>query len=84
MWHHTTPSMITVCINAGRKDKIRPGDILGALTKEAGLPVDTIGKIDISDICSYVAIRQTHADKASRHFQNGKLKGRKVSVRKLI
>ena len=77
------PEMITVCLDAGRKDKIRPGDILGALTKDAELPAEVIGKIDIATLCSYVAIRQSHADKAFRYFQNGKLKGRKVNVKKL-
>jgi ATP-independent RNA helicase DbpA len=77
------PEMITVCLDAGRKDKIRPGDILGALTKDAGLPGDAIGKINIAALCSYVAIHQKFADKAFRYLQNGKLKGRKVSVKKL-
>jgi ATP-independent RNA helicase DbpA len=77
------PEMITLCIDAGRKDKIRPGDILGALTKDAGLPGDVIGKIDIAAICAYVAIHPSHADKAFRYFKEGKLKGRKVNVKKL-
>ena len=78
-----SPEMVTICIDAGKKDKIRPGDILGALTKDAGLPADVIGKIDIAAIHSYVAIRQSHADSAFRYLQNGKLKGRKVNVKKL-
>lgn len=77
------PPMITVCLAAGKKDKIRPGDILGALTKDAGLPGDAIGKIHIAPLCSYVAIQKKYADKAFRYLQNGKLKGRKVSVKKL-
>lgn len=77
------PEMITVCLDAGRKDKIRPGDILGALTKDAKLPADAIGKIDIAALCSYVAIHQSQVDKAYRYLQNGKLKGRKVNVKKL-
>ena len=77
------PEMVTVCLDAGKKDKIRPGDILGALTKDAGLPGDAIGKIDIAALCSYVAIHQNQVDKAYRYLQNGKLKGRKVNVKKL-
>lgn len=75
--------MVTLCLAAGRKDKIRPGDILGALTKDAGLPGDHIGKIDVSTLYSYVAIRRNQVDKAYRYLQNGKLKGRKVTVRRL-
>ena len=77
------PEMVTLCLDAGRKNKIRPGDIFGALTKDAGLPGDTIGKIDIAALYSYVAIHKSQADKAYRYLQNGKLKGRKVSVKKL-
>lgn len=77
------PDMVTLCISAGRKEKIRPGDILGALTKDAGLPGDNIGKIDVSTLYSYVAIRRSQADKAYKYLQNGKLKGRKVNVRRL-
>ncbi|CAM4476613.1 MAG: ATP-dependent RNA helicase DbpA [Legionella sp.] len=77
------PEMVTLCLASGKKDKIRPGDILGALTKDAGLAGDTIGKINVTALYSYVAIHRNHADKAYRYLQNGKLKGRKVHVRKI-
>lgn len=77
------PDMITLCIDAGKKDKIRPGDVLGALTKDAGLPADMIGKINIATFCSYVAIHRNEVNKASQYFQDGKLKGRKVNARQL-
>jgi len=78
-----TPEMITLCLAAGKKDKIRPGDILGALTKDAGLAGDVIGKIDITPFNSYVAIHRSQADKALRYLQDGKLKGRKINARKI-
>lgn len=77
------PEMVTLSLSAGKKDKIRPGDILGALTKDAGIAATKIGKIDISPLYSYVAIHQSEAGTALQHFQCGKLKGRKVNVRKL-
>ena len=77
------PEMITICLSAGKKDKIRPGDILGALTKDAGLSADMIGKIDITPLYSYIAIHPSQADKAFNYLQNGKLKGRKVNVKRL-
>lgn len=77
------PNMITLMLGAGRKDKIRPGDILGALTKDAGLAGDKIGKIDITPIYSYVAVHQNQAEKAFNYLQTGKLKGRKVNVKRL-
>lgn len=77
------PEMVTLCLAAGKKDKIRPGDILGALTKDAGLDGSTIGKINITPFHSYVAIHQSQADNAVNYLQNGAIKGRKVHVRKI-
>lgn len=77
------PPMVTLCLTAGKKDKIRPGDILGALTKDAGIAADAIGKINITALYSYVAIAQGQAKNACQYLQNGKLKGRKVMVRRL-
>lgn len=77
------PKMITLRLLAGKKDKIRPGDILGALTKDAGLSSDAIGKIDIAATHSYVAIEQSQISKAYAQFHQGKLKGKKVGVQQL-
>ncbi|MCW8408029.1 ATP-dependent RNA helicase DbpA [Legionella sp. PATHC035] len=77
------PEMVTLCLASGKKDKIRPGDILGALTKDAGLAGNTIGKINITPMHSYVAIHKSQADQAYQYLQSGKLKGRKVNVRKI-
>lgn len=74
------PEMVTLGISSGKKDKIRPGDILGALTKEAGLTADTIGKIYITATYSYVAIHRAQAQKAMDYLKCGKMKGRKVNV----
>lgn len=75
--------MRTLEINAGRKQKIRPGDLLGALTGDAGLDGDSIGKIDIFDMQSYVAIKNSALAQALRYFANGKVKGRSVKARKI-
>ncbi len=76
--------MVTLCLNVGRKDKIRPGDILGALTQDAGLSGDMVGKIDITSLYSYVAIHQSQVDTVTNYLQKGKLKGRKVSLKSLL
>lgn len=78
------PEMVTLCLNAGRKDKISPGDILGSLTKEAGLSGKDIAKINITTRNSYVAIHKNYAEKAYQHFKSAKLKGRKVLVKKMV
>lgn len=77
------PAFVTLCIAGGRKQKVRPGDILGALTGEAGIDGKAVGKIDVMDYAAYVAIERQVADKALGRLINGKIKGRKFKVRKL-
>lgn len=74
-------AMETLYISGGRKDKMRPGDILGALTGEAGgLPGKDIGKIEIHDRFSYVAVSRPVAELAVERLRNGKIKGRKFRI----
>jgi len=75
--------MVTLQIDAGKKNKIRPGDLLGALTGDAGLNGSQIGKIDIFELMSYVAIDRNGLSKALRYFRNGKVKGRNTRARKI-
>lgn len=77
------PEMVTLCLDSGKKRKLRPGDILGALTKEGGLPGDLIGKINIFPYVSYVAVHHTIADAAVEHLTHGKVKGRQQKVRRI-
>ena len=78
-----SPPMVTLCINGGRKDKVRAGDILGALTATTNLPGKQIGKIDIADNLAYVAVERPIAKQALKILSEGKIKGRKFKVRKL-
>jgi len=78
-----SPSMVTLCINGGRREKIRAGDILGALTANTDLSGKQIGKIDIFDIIAYVAVEQASANQALKILTQGKIKGRRFRVRKL-
>ena len=72
-------TMTTLFISAGRKNKIRPADILGALTGEAGgIEGSKIGKIEIQDYFSFVAVHQSVAKHALRSLQEGRIKGRRV------
>ena len=75
--------MKTLVIDAGRQDKLRPGDILGALTGDAGLDAKDIGKIDVYAVRAYVAISRALANKALERLLGGKIKGRKLRVRPL-
>ena len=65
------------------KDKIRPGDVLGALTGEAGFAASQIGKINVNEQSTYVAVERSIARKALKRLGDGKIKGRKVRVRLL-
>jgi ATP-independent RNA helicase DbpA len=77
------PPMTTIQIDGGRKDKVRPGDLLGALTGDAGLQGAQIGKIDIFDRSSYVALEHSVVRQALNYLANGKVKGRPAKARKV-
>jgi ATP-independent RNA helicase DbpA len=90
-WHHLNelkpatgqapqPPMVTLQILSGRKDKIRPGDVLGALTGEAGFTKEQIGKINVTDTTTYVAVARAIGREAVRKLAAGTLKGKRVKV----
>ena len=70
----------TLMIFAGKKKKLRKGDILGTLCKECGFDAKSIGRIDVTDQFSYVALPGETAEKAVRFFKNGKIKGRRFKA----
>ncbi len=74
------PQNVTLVIEGGKKDKVRAGDLLGALTGDAGLKGSSIGKIDIYDRQSYVAIERDLIDEAHDKLSRGKIKNKKFSV----
>ncbi len=76
------PPMVSLWIDGGRKNKVRPGDILGALTGDAGIAGSEVGKIDIFDAHAYVAVKRDSVDKAFACLKNGKIKGRNFNVHK--
>jgi len=75
--------MATLCIDGGKKAKMRPGDVLGALTGDMGLEGSDIGKITVHPAHVYVAVRQSVARQAWKQLQNGKIKGKSCRVRLL-
>ena len=74
------PDNVTLVIEGGKKDKLRAGDLLGALTGDAGLKGSSIGKIDIYDRQAYVAIERKFIDDAQKKLSNGRIKSKKFSV----
>lgn len=77
------PPMVTLSIAGGKKNKVRPGDILGALTGDAGIAGNQVGKINIFDFVAFVAVERQSARKAEQQLNKGKIKGRKFKVRRV-
>ena len=77
------PPMATLQMLGGRKEKIRAGDVLGALTKDMGFAGAQIGKISINEWSTYIAVARAIAPEVLRRLNAGKVKGRSVKVRML-
>lgn len=75
------PAMATLQIDGGKKQKIRPGDILGALTGERGISGQQVGKISVADNWAFVAVSRGAVKPALKKLSEGKLKGRSFRVR---
>ena len=73
----------TLLIHAGKRDKIRKGDILGALIKDGGIPNEAIGKIELQPGFCTVAIGRQYASKANQYLKSGRVKQKKVRARLL-
>jgi ATP-independent RNA helicase DbpA len=76
------PPMVTLCIDGGRKNKLRPGDILGALTGEGGIAGSEVGRIDIFDFHTCVAIMRQSSARALDCLGKNRIKGRFFRVRR--
>ncbi|HEY4317096.1 MAG TPA: ATP-dependent RNA helicase DbpA [Herbaspirillum sp.] len=73
--------MTTLCIMGGKKDKLRPGDLLGALTADVGLRKDQVGKINVSEFVTYVALDRRIARDAARKLSGSNIKGKSFKMR---
>ncbi len=77
------PPMRTLQIVGGRKEKIRPGDVMGALAGECGWTREQVGKINVNEFSTYVAVLADLAQNVAVALGKGKIKGRSVKVRLL-
>ncbi|MFT4242195.1 MAG: ATP-dependent RNA helicase DbpA [Acidovorax sp.] len=75
------PPMATIQIVGGRKEKIRAGDVLGALTGEMGYTREQVGKINVNDFSTYVAVDRAIAEQAAQRLNQGRVKGKAVKAR---
>ncbi len=74
-------TVVTLCVDGGRRDKLRPGDLLGALTGDAGIAKEAVGKISTFDTRTYVAIDKRQAKTVLQKLREGKIKGKTFRVR---
>jgi ATP-independent RNA helicase DbpA len=77
------PPMTTLHIQGGRKEKIRPGDVLGALTADLGYTREQVGKINVNEWSTYVAVDRDIAQQVASRLNAGRIKGKSVKVRVL-
>lgn len=74
------PGMVRLFINIGKREKARPGDILGALAGESGIPGQLIGSIDMYDKYTFVEVPREYAKEVLNAMKNVKIKGRAVAI----
>ena len=74
------PGMVRLFINIGKKHKAKPGDILGALAGESGMPGKLIGTIDMFDKYTFVEVPQEYAKSVLYAMKNVKIKGKSIAV----
>ena len=72
--------MVRLFINVGKKDKIKPGDILGAIAGESGMPGRLVGAIDMYDKYTFVEVPAEYGKEVLNAMKNAKIKGRSVNM----
>ena len=75
------PSFARLWVGVGRKDNVRPGDLLGAIVGETGLAADHIGKIDVRELFCLVEVRPEDAERVIGALSGTTLRGRRVTAR---
>ena len=78
-----SPAFNMIVVKGGKKEKLRPGDVLGALTQDAKVPNEDIGKIKITATSSYVAVKQSSVKRTLTFFRDGKIKGKRLRAKKI-
>jgi hypothetical protein len=75
------PSWAKLWVGVGRKDHVRPGDVLGAIVGEAGLDADRVGKIEVRELYCLVEVRSEDAERVARALTGTTLRGRRLTAR---
>lgn len=74
------PTWVRIRVESGKRDRIRPADLVGALIKAVGLPRDQVGRVEIRDAFSLVEVRAQAAERVLRALKDVRLKGRAVGA----
>lgn len=72
--------MVRLFINIGKKQNIRPGDILGAIAGESGMPGKLVGSIDMYDKYTFVEVPREYASEVLKAMENSKIKGKNINI----
>src|SRR5699024_434740 len=76
------PGMVRFFINIGKNQKIRPGDIVGAIAGETGMPGNLIGTIDIYEKFTFVEIPKKYAKNVLKGMNKSKIRGKAINIEK--
>ena len=74
--------MVRLFLNVGKKQKLKPGDILGAIAGESGLPGRAVGSIDMYDKYTFVDVPSKYHKQVIKSMKHAKIKGNRVNVEK--
>ncbi len=74
--------MVRLLLNAGRQHGIQPGDVVGAIAGEAGIPGRAIGAIDIQADETFVDVKDIHVDRVLSQMQKGTMRGRSITLKR--
>ena len=72
--------MVRLFINIGKKDHAKPGNILGAIAGESGMPGDLVGTIDMFDSYTFVEVQKEYGEKVLKAMKQAKIKGKSVNI----
>ncbi|MFW5671646.1 MAG: DEAD/DEAH box helicase [Acetivibrio ethanolgignens] len=72
--------MVRLFINIGKKQKVKPGDILGAIAGESGIPGKLVGTIDMYDKYTFVEVPKEYASEVIQAMKHASIKGKSISI----
>lgn len=75
------PTFAKVWVGIGRKDNVKPGDLVGAIVNEARVPSEALGKIEVKDLFCLVEVRAEVAEKLAQGLTGVNIRGRRLTAR---